>query len=417
MRRAWARRILAVIVVLASGLTGCSFHGLNSLPLPGTVGRGPDAVMYRVELANVGTLEPNSPVMISDVVVGSVRRVSVAGWHAIVDVDLKPGTSVAANAVGTVGQTSLLGSMHLALDPPIGDPPSGHLPPGNTIPLSRSSTYPSTEQTLSSLSAVVNGGALGQVGDIIHSLNAALSGREDQVRDLLARLDTFVGTLNDERDDIIASIDSLNRLSSTFAQQHEVLSRAISDIPPALDVLNRQRGQITTALEKLHSFSDTATGLVNATQSDLVRNLQNLDPTLNALAGIGSDLGDVLAYATHFPFTQDIIDRAVRGDYTNFYAVVDLTYARLRRGMFLGTRWGQPNAPLVPAPGDPFYLNYTYDPMGVPVAPAPAATVPIVGAGPPADGQPPTAVQQPAPPSGARPPSPDTFPPLDTGGR
>ena len=36
---------------LALALTGCAFQGLNSLPLPGAVGRGPDAVTYHVEVA------------------------------------------------------------------------------------------------------------------------------------------------------------------------------------------------------------------------------------------------------------------------------------------------------------------------------------------------------------------------------
>ena len=276
--------------------------------------------------------------------------------------------------------------MHFALDPPLGETPVGRLKSGSTIPLNQSSTYPSTEQTLSSLSAVVNGGALGQVGDIIHTLNTALSGRESQVRELISRLDTFVGTLNDERDNIIASIESLNRLSSTFAQQERVVSRALTALPPALDVLARQRGQITTALKKLHTFSDIATELVSASQADLVKNLTNLEPTLKSLADIGSGLGDAIAYATHFPFTQDIIDRAVKGDYTNFYAVVDLTYPRLKRGLFLGTRWGQPGAPLIPAPGEPANLNYTYDPLAAPVVPAPAPEAAAPGdAPPPAD--------------------------------
>jgi phospholipid/cholesterol/gamma-HCH transport system substrate-binding protein len=409
------RRMLATVAVTVVSLTGCSFQGLNSLPLPGAVGRGQGALMYHVELANVGTLESNSPVMIDDVVVGSVGKLSVSGRHAVVEVSLKPGIVVPANAVGTVGQTSLLGSMHLALDPPLGQPPAGQLKPGSTIPLSQSSTYPSTEQTLSSLSAVVNGGTLGQIGEIIRSVNAALSGREDEVRELLSRLDTFAGTLNDERDDIVAAIDSLNRLSTTFAQQHEVISRAITEIPPALDVLNRQRAQFTTALEKLHAFSDTATELVNATQADLVKNLQNLEPTLNALAGVGSDLGDALAFATHFPLPQDIIDRGVRGDYTNFFVVVDITYARLRRGAFLGTRWGQPNAPLVPAPGDPYYLNYTYDPMAAPLAPPPAVP-PNADAGPTAGGAPGPELGQTSPPADTGTPPPESFPPLDQGG-
>ena len=147
-------------VMLAA--TGCAFNGLNSLPLPGAVGRGPGAIIYHVEVANVGTLESNSPVMIDDVIVGSVGKMTVQGWHADVEVSVKPDVVVPANAVASVGQTSLLGSMHLALNPPLGEAPSGRLQPGATIPLNRSSTYPSTEQTLSSLSVIVNAGGLGQ---------------------------------------------------------------------------------------------------------------------------------------------------------------------------------------------------------------------------------------------------------------
>ena len=90
--------------------------------------------------------------MIDDVVVGSVGTMRVQGWHADVEISVKRDVVVPANAVATVGQTSLLGSMHVELNPPLGQPGSGRLQPGATIPLSRSSTYPSTEQTLSSLS-------------------------------------------------------------------------------------------------------------------------------------------------------------------------------------------------------------------------------------------------------------------------
>ena len=88
-----------------------------------------------VELANVGTLESNSPVLIDDVVVGSVGKMTAASWHIDVDLSLKPDAIVPANAVATVGQTSLLGSMHVALDPPQGEAPRGRLQPGATIAL------------------------------------------------------------------------------------------------------------------------------------------------------------------------------------------------------------------------------------------------------------------------------------------
>jgi virulence factor Mce-like protein len=357
------RRLVVIGSCVAMTVTGCAFQGLNSLPLPGAVGRGSDATIYHVEVANVATLESNSPVMMNDVVVGSVGRMDVKDWHANVEIRVKPGVVVPANAVASVGQTSLLGSMHLALNPPVGEQPRGTLAPGSTLSVNQSSTYPSTEQTLSSLSTIVNGGGLGQIGDVIHSFNLALSGREPQIRELLTRLDDFVGVLDAQHDDIIAAIEQLNRVASTFAGQRDVIDRALKRIPPALDTLIQERPRITTALERLGDFSDTATQLVNDTQADLVRNLQNLEPALKSLSDVGPDLGRSLAYATTFPYSQSLIDRAIKGDYMNLFVVLDLTYPRLKRTLFAGTRWGQEDAKLVPAPGDPWYLNYSYDPL------------------------------------------------------
>ena len=371
------RRLVLTAACIALTATGCSFDGLNSLPLPGTVGRGPDAVVYHITLANVGTLEPNSPVMIGDVVVGSVSGMRVRNFTADVEVSVRPDAVIPANAVATVGQTSLLGSMHLALNPPPGQAPTGRLERGATLGLNQSSTYPSTEQTLSSLSVVVNGGGLGQVGDIVREFTAALNGRESEIRSLLIRLNDFVGMLDTQRDDINASISAMNRMSSTFADQRDVISAALQRIPPALDTLIRERPRITEALDKLRRFSDTATGLINDSQADIVRNLENLEPTLRALADVGPNLGTVLAYAPTFPYTQSFIDRAIRGDYMNQFIVFDFTIPRLKRGLFLGTRWGQEGAPMVPAPGDPWYLTYTLDPLNAPITPAPTEVADI----------------------------------------
>lgn len=369
----------------ALSLTGCAFQGVNSLPLPGAVGRGPDAVTYHVEVPNVATLESNSPVMINDVVVGSVGKMTVRDWHADVEISVKPDVVVPGNAVATVGQTSLLGSMHLALNPPLGESPQGRLQPGSTVPLSSSSTYPSTERTLSSLAAVVNGGGLGQIGDIVHNFNTALSGREPEIRELLTRLDNFVGVLDAQRDNIIAAIQELKRVAGTFAGQRDVIDRALKDIPPAIDVLIKERPTFTTALQRLGTFSDTATGLVNDAGDDLVRDLDNLGPILGALADIGPDLNLAVLWATAFPYGPTFADRITRGDYINLFATFDLTYPRLKKTLLLGTRWGDENAKLIPAPGDPYYLNYSYSPLSLGVAPPPetAVVAPQAGSAPP----------------------------------
>ena len=404
----------------AVGLSGCGFGGLNSLPLPGAVGRGGDAAEYHVELANVSTLEPNSPVLLGDVVVGSVNRMTVRDWHANVEISVKPDAVIPANAVATVGQTSLLGSMHLALNPPLGQSPSGRLTPGSTLGLSKTSTYPSTEQTLSALSVVINGGGLGQIGDIISELNRALNGREVPIRDLLTRLNDFVGLLAAQRDSINATVVSLNRVAGTFAGQRDVLTRALDRIPPALEVLVAERPRLTAALDRLGTLSTVATDVVNESKADLVRNLANLEPTLRSLADVGPDLDKALAYFTAFPYGQATIDRAIRGDYLNQYIIFDFTVPRLKKTLFLGTRWGQEGAKLVPAPGDPWYATYTYDPLNAPFSPPPAEVAGVISL----DEQDPLAVAPEAGPTPVPPPAPAPTPtppelqlaPMDEGG-
>ena len=397
MGRSPVRRLLAIGSCVMLTATGCAFHGLNSLPLPGAVGRGAGADIYHVELANVLTMESNSPVMIDDVVVGSVGPMRVKDWHADVEISVKHGLVIPANVVASVGQTSLLGSMHVELNPPLGQPGTGRLRPGATIPLNRSSIYPSTEQTLSSLSLVVNGGGLGQIGEIIHNFSAALSGRGSAVRDLLNRLDTFVGTLDAQRDNIVTSIQALDRLAETFAGQRDVLTEALRKVPPALEVFIKERPRLTAALDHLRTFSNTATTVVNNTQADLVKDLKNLEPTIRALADVGPGLGFALASSTVFPFTQNFVDRAVRGDYFNIQFQFDFTIPKLKNSLLLGTHWGALGEQVVPAPGEPFYLNYTYDPLRAGAAQAPGPVAPPLPGPPQPPGVPPAGPQAPPP--------------------
>lgn len=376
MRLRTVRKVLAIAVAVTVGVSGCAFEGLNSLPLPGAVGRGSGSVTYHLQLANIGTLESNSPVMIDDVVIGSVGAMRVRDWRADVDVAVDPAVVVPANAVATVGQTSLLGSMHVALNPPLGQAPRGRLEPGATIPITQTSSFPSTEQTLSSLSTIVNAGGLGQIGDIVHNLSAALTGNEAEARDLLGRLDRFVGVFDQQRGNVIASLQAMDRLAGTLSTQNQVVSTALRELPPALEVLNRERPRITTALVRLGELSATAHDVIQDTQADLVRNLDNLGPTLAALARVGPDIDEALAYATVYPFGQNMIDRGVRGDYMNLFVTIDLTRNRLKRSLLLGTRWGDEYAPLVPAPGDPGYdAYYTTNPLGVSLGPPPSPPV------------------------------------------
>src|SRR6201991_3220115 len=133
------RKALA-ISSLAALLTGCSFGGLNSLDMPGTAGHGAGSYKITVALPDVATLPQNSPVMIDDVTVGSVSGIDAVQrpdgtFYAAVQLSLDQNVKLPANVTAKVAQTSLLGSQHIELAAPVGEPGSGKLANGSEIPM------------------------------------------------------------------------------------------------------------------------------------------------------------------------------------------------------------------------------------------------------------------------------------------
>jgi phospholipid/cholesterol/gamma-HCH transport system substrate-binding protein len=339
-RRATVGALSALLVV---ALSGCGFirdfHGANSLWLPGTKGGGPGSFTVHAQLPDVQNLKDNSRVQVNDVTVGSVTKVELQGWHALVTMTLDGKVDLPANVTATIGQTSLLGSVHVELAPPKDTPPVGKLKNGSLIPLSSGGAFPSTEQTLAAVSLVLNGGGLGNVQDITKALSTAFSGREQDLRSLIGQLDKFVGYLNDQKDDIIAATDSLNNLVGQFADQKPVLDKALKTIPDALAVLKNERENLVDALAQLGKFSALAADSVNQTKENLVKELKDIGPVLQSLADAGPALTRSLDYFATYPFPKPTISKWIRGDYGNLTAVFDLTLSRIDNSTFTGTRW------------------------------------------------------------------------------
>ncbi len=329
--------ILAMSVAAAA--SGCGWHGLNSLPLPGTAGRGPGAYTIQAQLPDVRTIEPNSRVQVDDVTVGTVTKIERQGWHALLTMSINGDVNLPANATATVGQSGLLGSLHVELAAPIGVPPQGKLANGAVIPLSSAGVYPSSEQVLGAISLLLNGGGIGHMQDITAALSTALNGREADVRSLIEQLDTFTRDVNDQSADIIATTESLNSLAAKFAEQKPVVDKAMRTIPSALKVISGQRQTLVDALDQLGKFSAMIADSTHQTKDALVQELQDLGPVLESLANAGPALTRALGLFATYPFPTDNVGIWQRGDFANLTAVIDLTLSRLDASFLTGTRW------------------------------------------------------------------------------
>ncbi len=339
-RRMRRTAVVAVGLAVALGLSGCQWDGLNSLPMPGTEGTGPGSYQVRIQMPNVTTLTRNSPVRVHDVTVGTVSKIEVEDWHALVTVTLNPDVRLPANAVAKIGQTSLLGSNHVELSAPTDQSPEGQLKAGDVIPLPRAGAYPTTEQVLSSLSVVLNGGGVAQLETITRELNSALTGREDAIRDLLPQLTELTTNLDRQTGDIVAAMSGLDRFGGQLAQQRDLVAAAIEQIHPALTVLADRRANITRALTALGELSDVTQRIIDASGNDLKANLHSLVPVLRSLSDTGSNLTEALKILATFPFPMKNLDHAIKGDYLNLFMTVDMTGRRLDSNFLTGTPLG-----------------------------------------------------------------------------
>jgi phospholipid/cholesterol/gamma-HCH transport system substrate-binding protein len=365
----WVLAFLLVPVVL----TSCTWRGIANVPLPVGRGTGADRLTIYVQMPDTLALNTNSRVRVADVWVGTVRAIALKNWIATLTLDLDPGVRLPANATAKIGQTSLLGTQHVELAAPK-NPSAQPLKSGDTIALKNSSAYPTVERTLASVAVILNGGGLANLDAIQTEVVNILDGHAGQIRELLGRLDTFVGELNRQRDDLTRAIDSTNQLLTIVANRDDTLDRVLTEIPPLIQHFADTRNLFADATESLGRLSDVANRTLADTRPNLHRNLQSLQRPLRQL-GLGSPyIVGALKLGLTAPFNIDDISQVIRGDYVNVSPVLDLTLSSLDNAMLSGTglsgalraleqSWGRDPNTMIPD------VRYTPNPNDAPGGP------------------------------------------------
>jgi len=336
-----------VLLVLAVGCTS---------PRPGFT--------VTAEFSDVLDLVPGAGVKVNDVSVGSVQSVSLRGWTAVVSLRVQGSVTLPDNATAAIRQTSLLGEKFVALSAPAaGEQPQGRLSQGDLIPLSRTRCAAEVEEVLAALGMVLNGGGLANLKTINVEVVQALAGREEEARDALSKLDTFVAGLDAQKADIVRAIDALDRLSASLAEQRQAIGAAVEAFDPGLSVLAEQRTQLAEALKALDSLSGVGTKVIEESRQDLVAELKALQPLLDQLVKAGDDLPRAVDFMLTFPFPPNVT-RAINGGKVNLHATVDLDAVTFLAQSLIAPPDGLPLPPLPSLPPLP-----TLPPLPLPTLP------------------------------------------------
>ncbi|EGD55414.1 MlaD family protein [Gordonia neofelifaecis] len=350
--------VFAAACLIAVPVTaGCSSNTISTVSAVGAAGTSSDAYRITAMIPSAAGLVRNAPVMMHDATVGSVGDITIDDWSAKVTLRLNGDVKVPVGSHAMIGMTSVLGSSHIAIVPP--EHPTGqYLAPGGSLALPNCPEqqnlaqtdakkvpditsaqtvdpcmYPTTEQVLSSLSVVLNGGGLSQMGDVVHELDQIVGGNEGTLKSLIPRLNVLVSDLNSQTENIISAMEGLDRLSATINRQTPTVQRALESGPKILQLLVDQRKNLTSAMDGVGKLSKTANDVLKANSDDIKTIVPNMRELLDQLSMTGPALTNSLRILLTFPFVEEQIPTIVKGDYVNSDLVLDLTWNRLGKTM------------------------------------------------------------------------------------
>ncbi len=321
-------RWLAAVAAGAVLLSGCDFDGAYDLPLPGSPVDEDDSFEVSADFADVLNVVPRSPVMVDDVVVGEVTEVDRVGWHARVTMRVKDNVVLPDNAIAEIRQVSLLGEKYVALEAPPDEESDGRLGNGDTIALAATGRNPEVEEVLGALSFLLSGGGVAQLGTITREANLVMSGRQGRLRSMLGSLEGVVGTLDQQKTDIIHALDSLNNLAGTLNSEKDTIGEALDAVGPAVEVLADQHDELISMLSALDRLGEVGTRVINASKEDVLSMLDDLEPILSGLRGAGRKLAPGINLLASFPFPK-AANSIVQGDYADTIARVELDLRNL----------------------------------------------------------------------------------------
>jgi len=298
-----------LLLVALALLTGCG-PTLADLPLPGS-GVSGDTVKVTMEFDEALNLARGAQVRVNGVDSGKVRSVTTHDFKAFAVLDVRKSAQMRAAATARLRYTTPLGELFVEVTNPAGGP---LVRDGAVLPAKQTTTAPTVEDALASASLLINGGGLNQLQTVTEELNAAIGGREDNVRELMDRADTFLTQANATTGDIDRALTALATVSKVLNDNRSTIDAAMTDIRPAAKVLRQNTPGLTRLLARLADFSGTANHVVGATRAQILQMLREVSPVLDEFEANKDTLGPSLRALVEL---NDELNAAIPGDYAN----------------------------------------------------------------------------------------------------
>jgi phospholipid/cholesterol/gamma-HCH transport system substrate-binding protein len=137
--------------------------------------------------------------------------------------------------------------------------------------------------------------------------------------------------IDENKDDIVTAIDSVNGLAKEVREQEGSIDAALEELPSALTSLDKQRGDLVKMLRALDDLSSVGVRVIQASKDGTTAALEQLTPVVEELANSGDAFVKSFHVFLTYPFVDEVVGRDPQvarnlhmGDYTNLSVELDL---------------------------------------------------------------------------------------------
>ncbi|MGS2809050.1 MlaD family protein [Nocardia sp. MW-W600-9] len=221
-RKTLRRGMIALVVAAGLAIGGCGFDPAE-VPVPGSTVAGP-TYRVQIEFSSALNLPAKSKVIANGAEIGTVDTVRVIqpadapagrGGYVVVEADILDSVQLPTTTIAELRQDTILGDIHVALTTPK-DGFGALLRDGGTIPIERTKPPVQLEDTMATMALFVQGGAIGQLQEMIGRVNSVMPADPKET----ARISAVMGA---DAADLAAHLDQVDLLVDGLAANAEIM--------------------------------------------------------------------------------------------------------------------------------------------------------------------------------------------------
>ncbi|WP_197383290.1 virulence factor Mce family protein [Mycolicibacterium mengxianglii] len=280
---------------------------------------------YSAEFANASGLRAGQFVRASGVEIGKVNKVQLidGGQRVRVEFNVDRTLPLYQSTTAQIRYQDLIGNRYLELQRGQGEGSDRVLPPGGSIPLSRTTPALNLDALIGGFRPLFRALDPDKVNSIAQSLITVFQGQGGTISDILDQTAQLTTALADRDQAIGEVITNLNTVLDTTVKHQKEFDQTVDNFEVLITGLKNRADPLAESVADISNAAGTLGDLLADNRPILKDTIGHLEAVQQPLVDQQAQVEDVLV---KFPNALKIIGRAggVYGDFFNFY-ICDLS--------------------------------------------------------------------------------------------